>query len=145
VAPESRWCSAVVERSLEEEVTMMRAKVMAALLAVSVLACATRVGEFSVVSRRATIEVSVAAPLVGKDRVSGRSCRKVLLFFIPLGPKADLSDAFDAALASAPGANALTEVTVRRETLITVVYNEHCFIVEGKPVTFQRPLQRASH
>jgi hypothetical protein len=68
----------------------------------------------------------------------------VILFFIPVGPKADLSDAFDSALASAPGANALTEVTVRRETVITVVYNEHCFVVEGKPVTFQRSLPRAS-
>lgn len=117
---------------------------MAAVLALPCLACTTRVGEFSVVSRRAAIEAPAAVPLVGKDRVAGRSCRKVILFFVPLGPKADLSDAFDAALASAPGANALTEVTVRRETVITVVYNEYCFHVEGKPVTFQRPPTRAS-
>ena len=122
----------------------MKAAVVGAFLALSCWGCTTRVGEFSVVSHRATIDAPAVAPVVGKDVVTGRSCRKVILLFIPLGPTADLSDAFDAALASAPGANALTDVTVRRETLITILYNEHCFVVEGKPVSFEREPPRAS-
>jgi hypothetical protein len=96
------------------------------------------------VSRRAAAEAFGAAAPAGKDRVSGKSCRKVILFFIPLGLKADLSDAFDAGLAAAPGANALTEVTVRRETLVTVLYDEYCFLVEGRPVALQRPPEKTS-
>lgn len=117
----------------------MRAMIPASIVLLS-LACTTRLGEFAVVSRRAAIEQPAPAPAVSQS-VKGRSCRKMLLLFIPLGPKADLSDAFDAALASAPGATALVDVTVRRETLITVVYDEHCFVVEGKAVTF-RPAAR---
>ena len=117
---------------------------VSASLAALCTACSARLAEFSVVSRRAAIEEPAAPPLVAKERVSGRSCRKQILFFIPIGPKADLSDAFDAALASAPGANALLDVTVRRETLITVVYNEYCFVVEGKAVAFRAEPREAS-
>lgn len=118
----------------------MKARI-SAFLVVLCLACTTRLGEFAVVSRRAAIEQPASSPAVASREVKGRSCRKMLLLFIPLGPKADLSDAFDAALASAPGATALVDVTVRRETLVTVVYDEHCFVVEGKAVTF-RPAAR---
>ena len=67
---------------------------MSASLVLLCVACTTRVGELSVVSRRAALEEPAAAPLVGKEQVSGKSCRKTILFFVPLGPKADLSDAF---------------------------------------------------
>jgi hypothetical protein len=108
------------------------------------LACTTRLGEFAVVSRRAAVAPPAAAAAVVSREVKGRSCRKSILFFIPLGAKADLSDAFDAALASAPGANALVDVTVRRETLITVVYDESCFVVEGRAVTLPPAAREAS-
>ena len=96
-------------------------------------ACTSRLGDFSVVSRRAVLGEAPARVAV-TTRVTGESCRETILFFIPLGGKADLADAFDAALAASPGANALLDVTVRRKTLLTVFYNQTCFVVEGAPV-----------
>lgn len=122
----------------------MKALTWMLLLGGLCVGCSARIGEFSVVGRRTAVDAPAAQAVVGAERVTGASCRKTLLFFVPLGPRADLSDAFDAALRASPGADALTEVTVRRKTVMTVVYNEHCFVVEGRPVRLERSAHRPS-
>ncbi|WP_242344473.1 hypothetical protein [Anaeromyxobacter terrae] len=102
--------------------------------------CAQRMGHFSIVSTHpATAFVAAARTHDAPRTVRGESCRKYLLF-VPLSPMPDLEDAYLRAIAAAPGADALAEVSVRTRGLFTLVYNERCLVVEGTPVRWVRPV-----
>jgi len=68
--------------------------------------------------------------------VSGKSCSRVTLIFIPLG-FGTANAAFDDALAKANGADTLVDWHMKQEVLAilgTIIYYQHCIVVEGKAI-----------
>ena len=79
-------------------------------------------------------EQAEKAPLV-----SGRSCSRVTLLFIPLG-FGTATAAFDDALSNAQGADTLVDWHMKQDTLAivgTLLYFENCITVEGKAIDSQ--------
>lgn len=67
-----------------------------------------------------------------QEKVSGKTCRRDILFFINFENTGKLEEAIDEALSKAPGANVLTDVKITKERLFTGFYNYRCIQVEGK-------------
>jgi hypothetical protein len=68
--------------------------------------------------------------------VSGRSCSRLVLLFIPLG-FATANGAFNDALANSEGADTLVDWHMKQDVLAIVgslIYFENCIVVEGKAV-----------
>ena len=70
-------------------------------------------------------------------KVTGESCKRSILWVVPLEKDGSLQDAIDNALTKAPGANALADIKVTGHNLMTVVYNYRCVEVEGRPVAMK--------
>jgi hypothetical protein len=90
--------------------------------------CAHSMGHFSVMSDK---NVNGLEP--GSSSVKGESCGDYVLF-IPVSSRADLDSAFAEAIRKNPEANALKDVTVKRDGLFTFFYNQQCYSVEGTPI-----------
>jgi hypothetical protein len=99
----------------------MRRLTFCLAIAVFASACSRRLGDFSSLSNR-----SPSAAVHKGPTVTGRDCTWVL-FAIPLG-EMTLEDATDAAMASAPDAEYLTDVTVRRTGWW---FGRNCYEVTG--------------
>jgi hypothetical protein len=72
-----------------------------------------------------------------QERVSGKSCRRDILFFVALENGGRLEDAIDDALSKVSGANVLTDVKVKKERLMTGIYNYRCLEVEAKAISIR--------
>lgn len=70
--------------------------------------------------------------IANQENVSGKTCRRDVLFMFTFERSGKLEDAVDEALSKAPGANVLTDVKITKERLFTGVYNYRCIQVEGK-------------
>jgi hypothetical protein len=97
--------------------------------------CAHSIGHFTVISDKNVSGLDAITTNVGSSstKVSGESCRDFVLF-IPVSSARDLDEAVAEAIQKAPGANALSNVTVKRDGLFTLFFNKQCFSVEGTPI-----------
>jgi hypothetical protein len=116
----------------------MRAAVAAPLaLAVLMLAScsSTRIGVFTFAS---TKELGRSYPTV-QQHVVGEDCSNVI-FFLPLASfSPSPQTAVDRAMAQAPSADMLTNITIRSEVLVTLLFNRGCIRVEGDAVSTHAP------
>lgn len=90
-------------------------------------------------SRIGMLEVAATKPVSTKyevvnESVEGRSCARYVLFIPISGGKISLDAAIGAALAQAPGANALADASTKQTLVPAVLYNETCWVAEGKAV-----------
>jgi hypothetical protein len=106
-----------------------------AFLALSMAACTTRLGAFTLASTK-----NLGAqyqPL--QTHVVGEDCARLLLF-IPLGSlNPNVQEAVDRAVEQVPGGDMMTNVTVHEDFLITVLYNSRCVKVVGDVVSTRNP------
>lgn len=78
--------------------------------------------------------------------VSGRSCSRLVLLFIPLG-FATANGAFNDALSNSQGADTLVDWHMKQDVLAIVgslIYFENCIVVEGKAVDSSELVASAS-
>jgi hypothetical protein len=110
--------------------------VLAFVLTIAALTgCAHPIGHFTVVSDKNVSGLDAITTNVGSGstKVAGESCRDFVLF-IPVSSPRDLDEAFANAIQKSPGANALSDVTVKGDGLFTLFFNKQCFSVEGTPI-----------
>jgi len=88
--------------------------------------CARWVERAGVVAR----DEQVVATKLLRPQATARACASSLLGF-PLGKEAGLDAAVSELLARDDEANVLTNVEVRRQTMVTGVYNRRCVEVRG--------------
>ena len=101
------------------------------ILSVGLVASCSSTRTLTMVSRN---DVEVGYPPT-RQHVSGEDC--VYNFFgIPASDYSNPSvrRAIDSAASMAPGSYAMTDMTVDRDTLITLAYNQACLRVTGNPV-----------
>jgi hypothetical protein len=103
--------------------------------ALTLTGCASPIGHFTVISGNNVSGLDSVSTNVGQasTRVSGESCRDLILF-IPVSSSRNIDDAFSDAIRKAPGANALSDVTLKRDGLFTLFFTKQCFTVEGTPI-----------
>jgi hypothetical protein len=91
-------------------------------------------------------------PIPGKTEhgdaklVTGTSCSRTTLIFIPLGFGSSDS-AFEDALAQAPGTDTLVDWRLKEETLaivLTILYAQSCVTVEGYAVNSSKVVKEAA-
>lgn len=97
--------------------------------------CSLRMGDLNAVSAK---NIGLNAQTV-RSHVEGRDCVHNVLG-IPIGSLVpSIEEATDRALASAPGANALTDAVLYQEPLFLLVYARSCFRVTGDAVKITQP------
>jgi hypothetical protein len=114
----------------------------ALFLAIAMLSgCTTRIGAFTFAS---TKNLGVAyAPL--QTAVEGEDCVNLILF-IPIGTlNPNIQDAVDRAVEKVPNGDMMTNVTLREDFLLTLLYNRACVRVTGDVVNTRayRTIERA--
>jgi len=90
--------------------------------------CGTiRLTDFTVISTK-----NVTIPATKGNRVQGKDCADLLLWFIPLTGSfnPDLKEAIDKALEQG-GGDVLIDGVVYQDLIITFIYNRICYRVEG--------------
>jgi hypothetical protein len=110
----------------------MRAALLASIFAVVIgTGCtSTRVGDLTIASPK---NLSYDFEVVGVD-VNGRDCTHWITF-IPFGQlNPTIDGAIEAALDTVSGANALTDATLTRSILFTLIYNRGCVTASGTPI-----------
>lgn len=110
-------------------------KLLLSVLALSTLqGCVTRVGDFTVASTKNIDIKSEAHRVDSSRRVHGKDTIHIISF-IPTGMYPNMKEAMDNAIEKAPGAVALSDVTIKRGAwYIPFVYGQDYFEVEGNPV-----------
>jgi hypothetical protein len=94
--------------------------------------CQTRIGDLTVASpKNLPVEFKEIQP-----RVVGKDCSHVVLLLIPLGTlNPTIDGAIDDALAQAPGADALVNVSIKRTSLFAILYARSCVEIEGTAIS----------
>jgi hypothetical protein len=117
--------------NLKRRVNMTRNRLLLCITLTALLSgCSFNMGTLTAAS---TQNISLPHTTV-KNAVEGKDCAKSVLF-IPLGSlEPNVQEAADNALATAPGANALTDVVLYADPLILLLYNEVCLRVRGDAV-----------
>jgi hypothetical protein len=109
----------------------MKSTIVLLILSTFVTACATTTDRIKLVSTDAKSGTITTAG----ERVTGESCRKSILFVIPLERDGSLEDAIANALEKTTSGNAITDMKVTRKVLTTIFYNYRCTMVEGRLAT----------
>ncbi len=102
--------------------------------AIVLLALLTGCASSRTLTMVSTNDVEVGYP-PARQRVTGRDC---VYNFLGI-PASDFDNpsvhrAIDSAVSQAPGSYAMSDMTVSRERLIMLAYNQACLKVEGNPV-----------
>jgi len=103
------------------------------LAAVLTVGCSMRMMDFTVISSKNT-------NIEGKSysqRLEGKDCAGFLLGFIPVMGRfqPNMKEAVDRAIeAAGPGYDALIDGVIDNDTLILILYNQACYVVEGTPI-----------
>jgi hypothetical protein len=106
-----------------------------ALLAAVLAGCSSSVGRLTIAS---TKPIPQNFQVVARN-IRGQDCG-YKFFFIPFGKRAiNPTDAVDDALNRAPSADALVNVQVEEQWIITVILNRDCYVVRGDAVHFGAP------
>ena len=104
---------------------------MGVLYLCALAGCSFHQGDLTMASSK---NVPLSETLVRRG-VEGKDCIQNVLG-IPLGSLVpDYKEAADNALATAPGANALSDAVIYQEPLIFLLYNRTCIRVRGDAVT----------
>ena len=115
------------------ELNMITKGIIFLMAAMALAGCAHPMGHFSVLSSRNVNGLDAISSPVGTSRVSAETCRDWILF-IPITSRPDLDDALSEIVHKTPGANALSDVTMKRDGLFTFFYNKQCYTIEGTPI-----------
>ena len=108
---------------------------IASMLTASFLSgCVQRVGDFTIASTK-NINVKDGKHKIDESRrLMGRDTIHIIVF-IPTGARPDMKEAMDNAIEKAPGAVALSNVTIKRgQWYIPLIYGQDYYEVEGNPV-----------
>ncbi len=110
-------------------------KLLLPLLALSTLqGCVNRIGDFTIASTKNIDIKSESHRVDTRRRVQGRDVIHIISF-IPTGTFPNMKEAMDNAIEKAPGAVALSNVTVKRGAwYIPLIYGQDYFEIEGNPV-----------
>jgi hypothetical protein len=97
-------------------------------LSFSIIACSMRIGDFTVGSSKNVSLLSQKG-----DNIEGEDCSSNLLGLIPLGGPMipNFKTAVDKALQRAKG-DVIADAVLWETKLVTIIFNQHCFKVEGK-------------
>jgi len=103
------------------------------LVAVSVVGCATRLTDFTIISTK-NIDLARGADFKrGASRVEGEDKYSIIIF-IPTGTP-NIKEAIDKAIESVPGAIALLDGVITQKAFwIPYIYGEVSYVVEGTPL-----------
>jgi len=103
------------------------------VMAVSIVGCATRLVDFTIISTK-NIDLSRGADFKrGTTRIQGED-KVSIIIFIPTGTP-NIKQAIDKAIQSVPGAVALLDgVVTSKGWYIPYIYGESSFVVEGTPL-----------
>ena len=103
------------------------------VLTVSLIGCATRLVDFTIISTK-NIDLARGADFQrGPSRVEGEDKASIIIF-IPTGTP-NIKEAIDRAIESVPGAIALLDGVVTAKAFwIPYIYGESSYIVEGTPL-----------
>ena len=103
------------------------------VLAFSIIGCATRLVDFTIISTK-NIDLARGADFKrGPSRVEGEDKASIIIF-IPTGTP-NIKEAIDRAIESVPGAIALLDGVVTAKAFwIPYIYGESSYIVEGTPL-----------
>ena len=103
------------------------------LLSVSVMGCATRLVDFTIISTK-NIDLARGADFKrDKSRVRGQDCVSIIIF-IPIGIP-NIKTAIDRAIESVPGAVALLDGVISyKYWLIPCIYGQSSYVVDGTPL-----------
>lgn len=103
------------------------------LLSISVIGCATRLADFTIISTK-NIDLSRGADFKrGQSRVQGED-KFAIIIFIPTGIP-NIKQAIDKAIQSVPGAVALLDgVITYKFWWIPYIFGETSYVVEGTPL-----------
>ena len=98
------------------------------LLAMSLVGCTVRIGDFTLASSKNVGHMSQKG-----DSVVGEDCSSNILGIIPIsGPMMpNLKTAVDKALERAKG-DIIADAVLWESSIFTLIFNQHCFKVEGR-------------
>jgi len=104
---------------------------MALVFVVVLTGCATRIGDFTVMSSK-NVELSRLGEFTrSKIAVKGTDSKITVLGFIPIKTRVDLKEALDSALNKIPGAQAIVDVRLYYQKMDFLLFQIEGFVVSG--------------
>jgi hypothetical protein len=104
---------------------------MALVVGMFTTGCATRLGDFTLLSSK-NVELSRLGEFTrSKKVVRGSDSKVTLLFFIPITKEVDLKKALDNALNKIPGAQAIVDVRIDYQKLNFLLFQIDGYVVSG--------------